>query len=175
VKLLNSMPLKTSITFPRLLSHPLIVYRLHATHRGDCQSKTVSPTPKLETGSNPIIAHVAPTFTPLVQHTVTSIESHFHPLFPPHSPQMRPILLHSHNGGPFISTGTPYGVNLTVYQDGTCVIDALSLHGDLWASLGRVGLRYWGSILACGVGIVTLMLAESSGRWTRDHAERELP
>ncbi|KZT05617.1 PGAP1-domain-containing protein [Laetiporus sulphureus 93-53] len=138
----SGSPLWTQVSFPKLLSSSLLVYRL---------------TPQLKDESSCSDAQ----FVPILQHTSHQSETHYFSL-DPHSPR-KPILLHSHASGPFLPPTAPAagkGFNLTVYSSDErgCALESMVLTVDWWGSLGRWAGRYAQAAVAWGVGICALIL-----------------
>ncbi|OSX59394.1 hypothetical protein POSPLADRAFT_1048720 [Postia placenta MAD-698-R-SB12] len=142
--------LRTEISFPGLLSHALIVYRLQ---------------PILQDASSCSDALMPP----LLQHTSHPSEAHYFPLLPG-----RPILLHSHASGPFLPQ-VRRGFNLTIHSsnDRGCGVKAIKISVDWWATLGRWGPRYAQAALAWGIGLCGLAMYYALA--TGEHIPEAIP
>ncbi|KAG8696279.1 GPI inositol deacylase [Ceratobasidium sp. 394] len=133
----NGKPVRR-LWLPNLISDALIVYRARFTHEGDC--------------TNPLLA-------PLLAHTSSGSESHFHRTTSP----MNGTLLHSHNAGPFL--GTKHGINITFYSSGECQVTKVQLTIDWRSSAGRAASRLWAGMFAYAVGLVAAMNALTWYNW----------
>ena len=76
----------------------------------------------------------------------------------------RRILLHTHASGPYIDSDFTHGLNLTIYSSGesACSIHSIDIAVDWWATFGRWGVRYAAPAVSWSVGVVALVLYESS-------------
>ncbi|KAG9104891.1 GPI inositol deacylase [Ceratobasidium sp. 370] len=134
----NNGKLIRRLWLPNLISNALIVYRARFTHDSDC--------------ANPLLA-------PLLAHTSSDAESHFHRTKSP----MNGALLHSHNAGPFL--GTKHGINLTLYSSGECRVTKIQLTVDWRSSAGRAASRLWAGVFAYAVGVAAAMNAFAWFSW----------
>ncbi|GBE79854.1 GPI inositol-deacylase [Sparassis crispa] len=140
--------LYSQISFPILLSSSLIVYQL-------------TPVSVPEKSCKDVL------LSPILQHTSHPSETHYYPLHP----SARPILLHSHASGPFISRPAR-GFTLTIFSSGenACNINRLKIRFSWWGTLGRWGVRYGTAAASWSVGVVALVifhawsLTDASGR-----------
>jgi len=102
---------------------------------------------------------------PLLQQTSHTSETHYYPLTP--SSRSRPVLIHSHASGPFLSSsstsGAGKGFNITIYSsdEAQCSIAGVEVSLDWWGTLGRWGPRYAQAALAWGVGVCALVLYQA--------------
>ncbi|OCH95908.1 PGAP1-domain-containing protein [Obba rivulosa] len=144
IKLPEPRVLKTSVRLPHILTSSLLVYRVTPTF---VDSEIASCSDAL--------------LPPLLEHTSLSPmshspETHYHPLlaFP-----TRPILLHSHTSGPFVSPPST-GLDLSFYSssDTGCALEELRVTLDWWGTLGRVSTRYASSASAWAVAVVSTIL-----------------
>ncbi|KAJ1311214.1 hypothetical protein OPQ81_009714 [Rhizoctonia solani] len=138
IKLPDTESLIRRIRIPNLISNAVIAYRANFGHKGDC--------------TNPLL-------TPILVHTSSESESHFHRTLSSDSNS----ILHTHNSGPFL--GTKYGVNLTIYTSGECHVDTIRLHVDWRISLGRVASRLWAGVFAWAIAVVAAMNALAWYEW----------
>ncbi|CAE6396241.1 unnamed protein product [Rhizoctonia solani] len=120
------------IWMPDLISSSMVAYRATFNHEGDC--------------TNPLL-------TPILVHTSSGIESHFHRTL---SSTRNPIL-HTHNSGPFL--GTKYGLNLTIYTSGDCRVNGIQIHVDWRISTGRIASRLWAGVFAWAIATIAAMNA----------------
>ncbi|KAF8741815.1 PGAP1-like protein, partial [Rhizoctonia solani] len=141
IKLPETKSLIRRIWIPNLISNAMVVYRATFNHEGDC--------------TNPLL-------TPVLAHTSSEIESHFHRTLPP---AQNPVL-HTHNSGPFI--GTKYGLNITVYTSGECQVNAIQFHVDWRISFGRVASRLWAGVFAWAIATVAAMNALAWHEWNEN-------
>lgn len=90
---------------------------------------------------------------PLLLHTSSTAEAHFHRLTGNQS-----ILLHEHLNAPFLSItkgdlpGT--GTSLTIFSSGGCGVESIRMKLDWRHSFARYGARYWNAVLTWSAGIV---------------------
>ncbi|KAF8622170.1 hypothetical protein AX15_007285 [Amanita polypyramis BW_CC] len=142
---LNTKTLSTSVTFPELKQHALIVYRITANYPPDaCPDAFLSP---------------------IMMHTPYPVETHYFPLH--HSPDHR-ILLHSHTPAPFIDVWSPpshAGLNFTVYSATrhSCGPLTLEISIDWSATIGRWASRYPTTIVIWATGITALLMFNAWG------------
>lgn len=131
-----------SIYLPNLLSSSLVVYKAVPTLSSQCMRRPSTGTLLL----------------PLLQYTSHPSETHYFPLAP-----NWPILLHTHASAPFIPSSYSHGLNLTIYTTGEdgCAVEHLELSVDLWATLGRWGVRYAAPAASWAVGVVGILLHDS--------------
>ncbi|KAI0658506.1 GPI-inositol-deacylase [Cubamyces menziesii] len=129
--------IRTEIQLPSLPANALIVYRLTAGYGlgSSCSADTL--------------------LLPLLSHTSHPSETHYYPLAPSFS---RPILLHSHASGPYVTSDHYKGHILTIHSTGECRLNEVRLTVDWWASIGRWGTRYATAAACWAVGIVAIML-----------------
>ncbi|KAJ3740976.1 PGAP1-like protein-domain-containing protein [Lentinula detonsa] len=149
VRLSDSAALQTSVSFPKLSSNALVVYRVVPLMADDS------------------LCRDQPFLAPLLMHTSHPSETHYFP-FTTKSPHR--ILLHTHGSAPYAypNSGSNEGFELVIYS----VINGCSmqLRGfdlliDWTATLGRWPTRYFTTIVCWAVGIVSLIVfdAWSSG------------
>ncbi|QRW05458.1 GPI inositol-deacylase [Ceratobasidium sp. AG-Ba] len=135
----NDGKLIRKLWLPNLISNALVVYRANFVHHGNC--------------ANPLLA-------PLVMHTSSVAESHFHRTMP----STNGALFHSHTAGPFL--GTSNGMNLTFYSSGECHVAEIQLAVDWKSSIGRSASRLWAGVFAYAVAIAAAMNALAWYNWS---------
>ncbi|KZT24547.1 PGAP1-domain-containing protein [Neolentinus lepideus HHB14362 ss-1] len=144
--------LTQEIFFPNLVSNALVVYKLIPVFSSDPGACSASLLP------------------PLLSHASSASETSYHPLaLPPSSHQ---ILLHTHAAAPYISTFVPsadlpseavsdHGLRLRIFSSNEhqpCKIDALTIHVDWWATIGRWAARYWTACVIWSVAIAAILM-----------------
>ena len=149
------------IWIENVLEHALIVYKLRSHFKGNCDSKCSHLVLYGIIGSFLSFVPQDLRASPMLLHTTSPSESHYFRLLPSST-----VHLHSHHRGPFIpkiASGpsdlhpSKTGLKLTIYQhDFTdqCSLESVSISIDPWASLGRIGTRYWGAVLAWGGALI---------------------
>ncbi|KAF8591481.1 PGAP1-domain-containing protein [Ramaria rubella] len=140
----NPTALTASINIPNLISNSLIVYRIETPNIvGSCSAALLPP---------------------LILHRTGPAESYFHP-----TDGVRPILIHSHSSGPFISVDSSarHGVHVHLYSSGECGISRLEFTIDWWSSFGTWGLRYWTTVCAWAVGVVGIIIIQAWNTWEK--------
>ncbi|CCM00426.1 uncharacterized protein FIBRA_02458 [Fibroporia radiculosa] len=142
--------LRTDMHFPRLLSNALLVYRAVPVFK-DSSSCADALLP------------------PLLQHTSHPSETHYFRLVA-QEPSPRPILLHSHASGPFLSSDIKHpifstGCNLTIYSSNEqkCAVSSIEISIDWWGTLGRWGSRYAQAAVTWGGGVCALLICSFWG------------
>lgn len=134
--------LRTSVTFPNLLSNALVAYRITPlwSNRSECLDSL---------------------FPPLIIHTSNPTETHYFTLANQRDPR---VTLHTHLPAPYI---TPpqflvRGVNFTVYSSGDSVCNedfkGITISVDWSATLGRWGSRYMTTLVSWAVGVAALVV-----------------
>ncbi|KAF9006681.1 PGAP1-like protein-domain-containing protein [Cyathus striatus] len=132
--------LSTQFSFPRLISHALVVYR-------------VTPIKHDYICSDP--------FPPLLMHTSHSAETHYFPLF---NTDDRVISLHTHFPAPYITwKSTPsHGLNFTIIWTGNtdCTRGLSSIHVsvDWTATVGRWAPRYINTLISWATAVSSLVV-----------------
>lgn len=149
----TSQDLVRRVWFPNLISNAIIAYRVAFTHKGDCKGQCLAPFRYSHT--HPALD---PFLTPILVHTSSDAESHFHRTLQPNNP-----VLHTHNSGPFL--GMKHGVNLTIYGSGECHVTSMRLHVDWRISAGRAASRLWSGVFAWAVTTVAAMNALAWFKW----------
>ncbi|KAG1756758.1 PGAP1-like protein-domain-containing protein [Suillus paluster] len=128
------------ITFPKLLSNALLIYKL--------TPRSVDPTASC----------AQPLLPPLLVHKSHPAETHYYRL-----EHTKPIALHTHASAPYIplSRFSPsYSTELWIYSSGTgCQdINEFTLTVDWWATIGRIATRYPTALISWSVGVVAFLM-----------------
>ncbi|KAF8609615.1 PGAP1-domain-containing protein [Ceratobasidium sp. AG-I] len=134
-----SSSLVHNIWLPSLVSNAMIVYKAEFAHEGNC---------------------VDPLLAPLLVHTSSDAESHFHRTV---SSSTDGVNLHTHNAGPFLDGKR--GVNLTIYSSGECHVAKLQLRVNWPMSIGRMASRLWAGVFAWAVATIAAMNALAWYNW----------
>ncbi|EMD40411.1 hypothetical protein CERSUDRAFT_102812 [Gelatoporia subvermispora B] len=141
--------LTTTIRTTRILTSSLLVYRVQ---------------PVFQDGDAASCRDVL--FPPLLEHNSHSIfdsrETHYYPLL---TSPVRPVLLHAHTAGPFISPPS-VGLDIKLYSTGdtTCALERIDISLDWWGTLGRASTRYASSAGAWAVGVVAIIVWDALSR-----------
>ncbi|CAK5262528.1 unnamed protein product [Mycena citricolor] len=125
----TSPNLKTTLSFPNLLSNALIVHRVTLEGADSCPER--------------------PLFEPLIAHTSHPSETHYFPL------SGSRILLHTHASAPHVVSPLT-GIEFTIYS--SACRPTLNISVDWTATLGRVATRYFTAVPAWAVGVVSILL-----------------
>lgn len=96
--------------------------------------------------------------SPLLQYTSHPFETHYFPLAPNTA-----VFLHTHASAPFVPSVYTHGLNLTIYNtgEGGCSVERIELSLDIWATLGRWGVRYAGPAASWAIGVVGILLYDA--------------
>ncbi|KAF9567400.1 GPI-inositol-deacylase [Agrocybe pediades] len=149
--------LSTSFTFPNLLSHTLLVYRL------------TPPRSSLSSCSEAL-------FPPLLMHTSHPAETHYFPISRSNGDGR--ILLHTHLAAPYIdqSQHFPSSLNFTIFSSGETEcrkgFSELEIAIDWSATMARWSSRYLTTMVGWSAGIVALVFFQA---WSSQDARVPTP
>ncbi|KAG2157116.1 PGAP1-like protein-domain-containing protein [Suillus clintonianus] len=132
--------MRRHITFPKLLSNALLIYKL---------------TPR---SAEPTVSCAQPILPPLLVHKSHPAETHYYRL-----EHDKPVAIHTHASAPFIplSRFTPsHSSELWIYSSGTGCQDVneFILTIDWWATIGRIATRYPTILISWSSGVVALLM-----------------
>ena len=73
------------------------------------------------------------------------------------------MLVHTHASAPFVPSTHTHGFNFAIYTTGesSCTVKRLELSIDMWATLGRWGVRYAAPAASWAVGVVGMLLHDA--------------
>ncbi|KAJ7591454.1 PGAP1-like protein-domain-containing protein [Mycena floridula] len=144
----DNMALRTSLTFPNLISNVLLVYRI---------------VPQAIAPDSGCLAHLLP---PLLVHKSHESEIHYFPLS---GGDHRRILLHTHGSAPFIKQPSPQnGLSFDIYSSGSAgCLPGISLGIDWTATFGRWASRYFTALATWSVGLVALIIFHGWGLYEK--------
>lgn len=161
----NGDSLRTSFSFPHLLSNALVVYRIIPRLYGDLVG--IGMLYLFRIASRPSTFAFVPSdhhVPPLIMHTPHATETHYFPLL---GQQDRRILLHTHLPAPFIPQHVRLlkGLHFTIYssQKSSDILIGLDITIDWSATFGQWASRYLNTIASWAAGVSALILFNAIG------------